>query len=439
MDNYPKKRKKLSDRKKFIIVICVVTALCCAYAVRAAYYNATGKITTQVINTVTHTEYIETNAIAIRDEGTGKGDKNTCVLKKTQSGIYTPNISNGESVSKNECIAYVFGSESMVNSFNRSKELTQKIATLTKLQESGNIGKLNLDTLTNQVYSDVKDYISLLDDNNLSSSQALCENIVYDITSRQIITGQNVDFSHEIKKLKLERDGLKNITDSAGKVNAPCAGYFVNSTDGYEGQLDYEKAQREGFSVKQFKKMQKLKASKQENSFGKIIGEHAWFLVCVIPYSQSRSLSVGSEVNVSFTQRGINDTSMTVHKISRSADEVCITLRCLTMNSDMLDLRNEKVKIAVASYTGFKINSSALREKGDKVYVFTGSYACLKPVKVIFTGDDYVIAQKVTTEKITDEKTGETEEKEIKQDRILKEYDRVIVKGRNLYDGKVIS
>lgn len=439
MNDSPKKRNKLSDRKKFIIVLCVVIALCGAYALRAVYYSATGKITTQIINTVTHTEYIETDAIAIRDEGTGKSANNSSVLKKTQSGIYTPNVANGESVCKNECIAYVFGSEDMVSSFNKSEELTQKIAMLTKLQDSGNLGKLDLGALSSKIYCEVKDYISLLDGGNLDSSQQMCDSIVYDITSRQIITGQDLDFSQEIKKLKLERDGLKTVTDSAVKVNSPCAGYFINGTDGYEGLLDYEKAQREGFSVKEFTKMKNLKTQKDENTFGKIVSEHAWFLVCVIPYSQSRQIKVGSEVKVSFTQRGINDVGMTVHKMSRSADNVCLTLRCLTMNSDMLDLRNEKVKIAVASYTGFKINSSALRDKGDKVYVFTGSYACLKPINVIFTGDDYVIATKVETEKKVNEKTGKTEETDIEQDRILKEYDRVIVKGRNLYDGKVIS
>lgn len=441
MNDFSNKKENNNDRKIFIIVLCIVVAVCSAYAVRALYYSRTGKITTQTISRVTQGIYIEADGIALRDEGSGKSNKS--VLKKSSDGVYAPNVADGESVAKNECIAYAFSSSEQVSSYNKSKELRKRIDMLEKLQDSGNLSKLNAEAIASNISSDLSEYIASCDSNDLSAAGDLVDSMVYKITSTQIISGKELDFSAEIKKLKAQYASLNADVSNAEKVLSPCAGYYVNGIDGYEGLLDYTKAQETGFTADELKNMMKQKADIDPDAFGKIISEHAWYFVCNTPYSHSLKIKEGDTVNVSFESRGIKNLSMTVHKLNRNGKTLCITLRCMTMNDGLLDLRKEKAKIEIDSYEGFKINTAALKNYTQEhmmgVYVVSGSYASLKPIEVIYSGEDYVIAREITKYTVTDEKTNKSEEVELQSDKVLKEYDRVIVKGKNLYDGKVLD
>ena len=75
-------------------------------------------------------------------------------------------------------------------------------------------------------------------------------------------------------------------------------------------------------------------------------------------------------------------------------------------------------------YSGLKVPRSALRVVDSKrgVYVLTGMQVKFVEVNVLFTYGDYMICEKQTSDST-----------------VLRLYDEVIVKGKNLYDGKIIS
>ena len=75
-------------------------------------------------------------------------------------------------------------------------------------------------------------------------------------------------------------------------------------------------------------------------------------------------------------------------------------------------------------YSGLKIPKSALRVVDSKrgVYVLTGMQVKFVEVNIIYSADNYMLCEKQTD----DEKS-------------LRLYDDVIVKGKNLYDGKIVS
>lgn len=75
-------------------------------------------------------------------------------------------------------------------------------------------------------------------------------------------------------------------------------------------------------------------------------------------------------------------------------------------------------------YSGLKIPKSALRVVNSKrgVYVLTGMQVKFVEVNVIYSDDDYMICEKQTED-----------------EKVLRLYDEVIVKGKNLYDGKIVG
>ena len=86
--------------------------------------------------------------------------------------------------------------------------------------------------------------------------------------------------------------------------------------------------------------------------------------------------------------------------------------------------------VVKSQYEGLKVSKKALRFIEDKegnqqqgVYVVIGMQMDFVPVKILYFGEDFVICEKQTSN----------------EQRVRKLYDNVIVKGRNLYDGKIIG
>ena len=69
------------------------------------------------------------------------------------------------------------------------------------------------------------------------------------------------------------------------------------------------------------------------------------------------------------------------------------------------------------------------------VYVLSGKRVVFKPIKILYHADNHVMA----TAAIYYKSNGEIDEEKTPDLPVLEAYDRVIVKGKNLYDGKVIN
>ena len=109
--------------------------------------------------------------------------------------------------------------------------------------------------------------------------------------------------------------------------------------------------------------------------------------------------------------------------LSQSEDSAVIILRCNEMNSELATLRTALVTLIKAEHSGIKIPAKALRVIDGKtgVFVVSGLEAKFVETEIIYSNDDYALSKLNTAE----------------SDK-LRLYDEIIVKGKNLYDGKII-
>ena len=100
-------------------------------------------------------------------------------------------------------------------------------------------------------------------------------------------------------------------------------------------------------------------------------------------------------------------------------------MSCLEMNKELATIRNAEVNIVSKEYKGLKLSRKALRVvKGQSgVYVVSGMSLKFVKVDVIYSTDEYIVCKQENT----DDKT------------VLRLYDEVVVKGKNLYEGKIIG
>lgn len=89
-------------------------------------------------------------------------------------------------------------------------------------------------------------------------------------------------------------------------------------------------------------------------------------------------------------------------------------------------LRRQTIEIVRASASGYRIPANAVRMEKDVqgVYILDGYIVRFRPIDPLLEVDNYLIVS--TTYPDEDVTT-------------LQEFDAVIVEGKNLYDGKVVS
>ena len=166
---------------------------------------------------------------------------------------------------------------------------------------------------------------------------------------------------------------------------------------------------------------------------GKIVGSYKWYLVTVMDGKYSLVLNEGDKMKINMPYYGFKNVEVVVEKISKTdGGKVAVAFSCNMMNETYANMRIEDIELVFREFTGYKVNSSSIhREKDEKnedidvVYILRGDIMNARKIEIIYDAGDYVVVSEDT-----EAKNGF---------RPIKRYDEVIVKGRNLSDGKSIS
>ena len=130
------------------------------------------------------------------------------------------------------------------------------------------------------------------------------------------------------------------------------------------------------------------------------------------------------KITISFPFSDVNNIPATIVKITREADtdKAILYLRCEYMNDAISNLRNQKISIDTYTYTGLRITPAAVHiVDGVKgVYIIYNQQILFRKINTIYESDQVVIADIVT---------GDSS--------YLRQYDQIIVEGKDLYDGKL--
>ncbi len=430
-------------QKFSVAVLILVTVSIFLYIIQGVYFDKTGKIETEFALRTTQKEVLSVDGYAVRDENRNSDGKNTSILYKKTDKVYVPVVSDSVNVAVNDVIAVCFNNESQADAYLEIQEYKEKKKALERLQSQENMSRVNVLYLNSQIYSTAQKYSQVLSDGELSSLPEVIDSFTKSMTSKQIATGKSIDYTALIEsyndKIKKLEAGIK----ATEYVRSPFAGYFVSQVDGFENNKSYDDVSEKKIEASEATELISSKASKVENAYGKIIGQHTWFLLFDVPLDTATIIKTGKQVIVDFPERSIYDIPMTVYDVTeRKGDKITVTLKCKYLNEQLSVLRKENLSITIEEYEGFRISSSALTQNDegiDGVYVLAGNVAKFTPVNILYYGGDYVVADEYIAYK-KDKKGNMIIDEELTATyRKMKAYDRIIVKGKNITDGKVIG
>ena len=397
--------------KKWLTVILIsAVALFLINQLYQVFYNP---FTTQTVQTVSYYDGVDALGMVVRDEK---------VVTADVTGVISYPLNEGSRVAKGNTVANLFRTAKEADAYLSALKIADRIETLKDTQTYNDLYAADVSLLDTKI---VNSLCTLLDDRQGSRKiiASTAENELTDFLNRkQIVTGSVTDFNDLIAAFTTQKASSESVyTGHVSAVKAEESGYFISVVDGYESVLSLH-------SLKSLT-AEKLAAVKPNEvpagAVCKIVTDYRWYIAAEVPYEYSLTLAEGKSMTLRTAIKGYTELPVTVSSVNRDdeAGTAVAVFMCKIMNEHLAGLRILPVTIIKESYKGLRVDSRALRVQEGKqgVFVRSGNQILFVPVNILFNGK-FAIA-----------------EQEVSEERRLRLYDEIVVKGKDLYDGKIIE
>lgn len=415
-------RSRLADLVVHIATIAVAAAAL-AYLGYHFFEGFSADIETEYATLVTDSDVVPLDAYIMRSE----------------SVIFAASATSGHSV------GYVFsdgtkvhGGQVVANIYTGDGSSDEAIVDLDRridLLESSNLtdGMTSSDTYV--IDSKIQNYYYLIHQStllgNYSNLTKRRDELLTLINKRRILTGVTTGYSDRIESLTAERALLSAGQDTISEsVEAPYAGYFYSTTDGYESTFSASKV--ESLTLAEFDKMLSSQPTRySDRAVGKMVSDFNWYIVCETTRDSLRYFTKGYSYYVNFPYNDDISIKMTLSNVVSEvgSDRVLLVLETERIPEDFSFRRMQPVEIVRSSYTGYRVPISAARLVDGKqgVYIMIGNTIEFREIDILLEMDGYYIVAE--QDPVNDPDYASK----------LGLYDQIVVSGKNLYDGKLIS
>lgn len=217
------------------------------------------------------------------------------------------------------------------------------------------------------------------------------------------------------------------------EIAAPRAGLWSASADGYEGVLGPDLL--DGLRPSDLSGIEPEEAGEG----GKLVLGDTWWYAAALPVSDAAALEERKELSLRFSTGVDRDLPVTLTSVSaEEGGRVAVVFTGRARLQDVTLLRRQSALAVFGTVEGLRVPKEALRmverapgsdgadpERITGLYCLVGAQARFKPVEVLHTDRDFLVVRAAAEEG---------------QERLLlRPGDEVIVRARDLYDGKVVA
>lgn len=399
-------------RNKVIRVIVLFIAI--VFVIHQAYSSLYKTITTETARYETVSEGLDITGIVVRREN---------IVESSSKGVHHFVSGDGERVASGGIIADIYDSESASLTVSEIQTVQNRINDIEEIQNYNNLDAADLDLVNAKVSSSLNEFINGCSAGDFTSAAYNSEALLAVLNRRQMVTGEATDFSSQLERLHDRLDKLNaSLPDKIGEVTTDISGYFISSVDGYENVFDCDNL--EEITPEFINNLQPQKNS--DDAIGKIVSDYRWYIAAKVAINDSLKYKVGDKLKIITSINESHELNVEVCSINISEEgtDAVIIFSCDVMNSSLATIRTGAMKIVSAEYKGLKVSKSALRVLDGQtgVYVVSGMQLKFIPVNVLYSDDSCIICEQTQSD-----------------DAVLRLYDEVVVKGKNVYDGKIIG
>lgn len=400
----------------FQITSVVLSIIVISYIVYNAFAYSYSPIDTQrLTEETTIEETIDFKGFALRDEK---------IIDTSASGTVIPLAHDGKRVANGDDIAVVCQNDDQAAAYTKLESLKHELERYKNINDPDGTQELSADKLNTKIsdaYDDIMDAVTTGAYDELPDALTAYAD---KCATKQILTEGSIDLSAKLTSLENEITALTAQNINYSSVKAPKSGYYINTIDGYESALSY----KDVLSLTSQKIESVLNAEPAAvsgNSLGKIVESYKWYIVGETESQNSSYFKNGAKITVNFPKEGVNHVTMLVEKADTQGDKMTVVLSCSLMDETFANMRTEDMQIVTKSHMGYRVPSNVIRFDEDNntgIYVLRGKIITFIPVEIIYTEDDFAIISSSSS-------NGKS----------VRLYDEVIIKGKDLEDGKVIN
>lgn len=400
----------------FQITSVVLSIIVISYIVYNAFAYSYSPIDTQrLTEETTIEETIDFKGFALRDEK---------IIDTSASGTVIPLAHDGKRVANGDDIAVVCQNDDQAAAYTKLESLKHELERYKNINDPDGTQELSADKLNTKIsdaYDDIMDAVTTGAYDELPGALTAYAD---KCATKQILTEGSIDLSAKLTSLENEIAALTAQNINYSSVKAPKSGYYINTIDGYESALSYKDAL--SLTSQQIESALNAEpAAVSGNSLGKIVESYKWYIVGETESQNSSYFKNGAKITVNFPKEGVNHVTMLVEKAAMQGDKMTVVLSCSLMDETFANMRTEDMQIVTKSHTGYRVPSNVIRFDEDNntgIYVLRGKIITFIPVEIIYTEDDFAIISSSSS-------NGKS----------VRLYDEVIIKGKELEDGKVIN
>lgn len=408
-----KQSNAMSKLRRFTtILLLVLLVLAASYMGLLAYSILNHAYKTETAITYTMSDSIYLDGVAVFDSVDVAGGGTLGYL-----------VADGERVTDGTVLAerYTENGQGILR-----ERLDRLGSTISLLNKSQNSAGSDLSVLTNQSRVALYNLLDQLDGQNYSQISAAQEDFLLAQNRLQISTGQADGFGDAIATLQAEYDTVAAQINGLEKLVASTNGYFVSSAVYAPLQLDTQTLENAAPAELQAMLATGLPRS-GEAMAGRIVTGFSWRFFAVCSAEQAARLQQVSRVQISVP--GKQDTPLAAAVTSVELDEEAgvakVLFTCESINADVLSLGQETAQIDLQTYTGIRIDRSALHivNGAHGVYVKYGNLQRFRKITVLYENENYLLVPLNGA---------------VGTDNEVRLYDEIIVEGKNLQDGKLL-
>lgn len=408
------KKQNFTANKGNWLIISVVVLIVLFVVIQ--FYKVTHiELKTQTATVSTVYDKVSSEALFIRDES---------VVEKAATGVTVPCFEDGDKINVKGNVAMQFSSSKAAANYSKYTDLTNQIKYYQTL-EAQTVGQsANLETINEDIEQKVINYADGLCRNKIGDTAQELDSV---LVRRQLIIGEDVDLLSIIENLRDKRNSYSSFSKPDKYIKTDESGVFSSYTDGYENIIDFDKA--EETSVKEFKSALSAvdKSKDVADNVGKIVTSYTWYVQTLVSTDTVKNLENGDYVNIVLKDDSSKEFKAEIVSgadVSLGQKQTLLVLKLNEMDADIAKLRKAEIEIRRNKYEGIKIPSEALHVVNGKkgVYVLIASQIKFREVNIIYSDDDYVLAE-------YDESNTNS----------IHLYDKIITQGKDLKDGKVYT
>lgn len=346
------------------------------------------------------------------------------VLTQNSGGVVDYLVSDGERVSKGALVAQVYPNYTDIEKLIVLRNLETNYENI--LTANGYIdgNTLDISNTRKQLTGQLAQLSQMYSTQTFDFYEENLAQLVLNTNRISVATGKTDNFRSAKSSLMEQINSVKSqIRQPISDLYTPYTGYFIKTIDGLESQATTDR-----FLSSSYEWGQNVIDSYSENTvsptqYGKIITDYKWNFCTYVGSHTAQKLTKGKNVSISLHIGENYFTKAAIKDVVDLGDKSLIVIESTIMDETSASQRISDCEILFKQYSGIKIPKSAIHFVGDEmgVYVNFSNIVYFKKITPVYEDENYVIVPKKTSE-----------------DNQVKLYDSIIVKGRNLYDGKYL-